>query len=162
MHFPYFSPLSGSVVLLPLASFFEVCGVSIRCSILDPWLLTAPLILFFPVDPNPLTQYVGCHLTRSEPIIFVIWVLLLLYDTGAAVIIYRTRQSTICWNLNCVQVMLILIAIPALRICELLSMLIRVSNFSEMIQIDRQVDPVSWKLYIEMVSPIYKLLFSPK
>lgn len=66
--------------------------------------ITLLIALFFSlaVDPSPLTPYAGCHLTRSDPIIFVSWVLLLLYDTGAIVIIYHTRQSAMCWNLNCV------------------------------------------------------------
>jgi len=59
--------------------------------------------------------------------------------------------------------MLILIAIPALRVCaarKLLSMLIRIYNFSEITQTDREVDRVSWKLYTEMVSPIYSFFSS--
>jgi len=52
--------------------------------------------------------------------------------------------------------MLVLIAIPALRVCELLSMLIRIYNFSEIIQTDCEVERVLWKLCTEMVSPFYK------
>ncbi|KIM39321.1 hypothetical protein M413DRAFT_29486 [Hebeloma cylindrosporum] len=44
-------------------------------------------------DPNPRTPYVGCYATRTDPILFISWVLLLFYDT----------------------VMFILMAIPALR-----------------------------------------------
>jgi len=43
---------------------------------------------------------------------------------------------------------------------SLFQSLIRVYNFSEIIQIDRQVDCASRKLYTEMVSPIYKLFSS--
>jgi len=54
-----------------------------QISLFDYQLLTPALfILFFAVDPSPLASY-ECHLTRSDPIIFVSWVLLLLYDTGA-------------------------------------------------------------------------------
>ena len=97
MHFRYFTSLFGLVVLQRLASSCKMCDVSIQCSVFDLWLLTASLILFFPVGPSPLTQYAGCHLTRSDPIIFVSWVLLLLYDTGA-LLIYRTMQSGMCWK----------------------------------------------------------------
>ena len=45
---------------------------------------------------------------------------------------------------------------PALKVSELVS-LIRVYNFSEIIQIAREVDHTSWKLFIETVSPIYNL-----
>jgi hypothetical protein len=55
--------------------------------------------------------------------------------------------------------MLILMAIPALSVCELVSKLTSVENFSEIIQIAREVERLSWKLYTEMVSQIY-LLFS--
>ena len=47
-------------------------------------------MLLFSVDPNPHTPYVGCHATYTDPIIFIPWVLLLLYDTGAAVIYHVT------------------------------------------------------------------------
>ena len=62
---------------------------------------------------------------------------------------------------DCVLVMFILMVIPALRarICELVLTLPRVYSFSEIIQITQQVDPLSWRLYTEMVSPIY-FLFS--
>ena len=43
---------------------------------------------------------------------------------------------------------------------SLFQTLIRVYNFSEIIQTDRQVDCASRKLYTEMVSPIYKLFSS--
>jgi len=43
-------------------------------------------MLFLSVDPNLRTPYVGCHATHADPIIFIPWVLLLFYDTGAAVI----------------------------------------------------------------------------
>ena len=48
------------------------------------------LSIFFSVDLNPSTPYLGCHATRMNPIVFISWVLLLLYDTGTAVIYYIT------------------------------------------------------------------------
>ena len=78
---------------------FAIVGIylqSVRCQyselIFHLWLLSASLILFFSVDPSPFAHYVGCYLTRSDPIVFVSWVLLLLYDTGA-LLIYRTTKS---------------------------------------------------------------------
>ena len=52
-----------------------------------------------------------------------------------------------------------LIAALRARVCELVLTLIRVYSFSDIIQITRQVNPLSWRLYTEMVGPIY-LLFS--
>ena len=51
------------------------------------------LILFISVDPNPLTPYVGCYVTQVDPIIFISWILLLFYDTGAIVIYHATWSS---------------------------------------------------------------------
>jgi len=78
-------------------------------------------ILFFAVDPSPLASY-GCHLTRSDPIIFVSWVLLLLYDTGAG--LHNGKQNAVLKKYYNTQVMLILMAIPAWSVCELVSTLI--------------------------------------
>ena len=95
MHFRYFPSFVGLVVLQPLASICKVCDVSLQCSFFDLWLLTASFMLFFAVGPSPLTYYAECYLTQKDPIVFVSWVLLLLYDTGA-VVIYRRMQSGMC------------------------------------------------------------------
>ena len=48
------------------------------------------LMLFLSVDPNPRTPYVGCHATHADSFIFIPWVLLLFYDTGAAIFYHAT------------------------------------------------------------------------
>ena len=53
------------------------------------------LMLFLSVDPNPRTLYVGCYATHTDSIIFLDWVLLLIYDTGA-IVIYRVIQVRLC------------------------------------------------------------------
>ena len=59
-------------------------GLSFQISFFDHRLLTsASFVLFFSVDPSPLTPYPWCHLTRNDPILFVCWVLFLFYNTGA-------------------------------------------------------------------------------
>ena len=118
-------------------------------------LLTAYLILFFSADPSPLTPYVGCHLTWSDPNVFISWVLFLVYDTGM-VVIYGTTQSGICWK-AIYKWCWYWWPFQLWKFLSLFQSLIRVYNFSEIIQIAREVDHTSWKLFIETVSPIYNL-----
>ena len=130
---------------------YTMLVLSFQISFFDYQLLTsASFVLFCSVDPSPLTPYPWCHLTRNDPIIFVCWVLFLFYDTGAD---WHDAKQNILKNMF-PQVMLILIAIPAWRACELVSMLIRRQFLRCIFQIARQVDLVSWKLCTEMVSSI--------
>ncbi|KIM39327.1 hypothetical protein M413DRAFT_29491 [Hebeloma cylindrosporum] len=62
--------------------------------------------------PNPRTPYVGCRATYADPMIFIPWVLLLLYDTGAFVI-YRLSLPTFAEIST--PVMFIMMAIPAFK-----------------------------------------------
>ena len=157
MHFRCFSSLFWGVVLPSWASFCELYEVSIQVSknltTNDITHRISYSILFSRSQPSH--PYVGCHLTRSDPNIFISWVLFLVYDTGM-VVVYGTTQSGICWK-----------AIHKwcwywwpLQLWKFLSLfqsLIRVYNFSEIIQIAREVYHTSWKLFIETVSPIYNL-----
>ena len=90
-------------------------------------LTSASLVLSFSVDPSPLTPYPWCHLTRNDPVLFICWILFLFYDTGAD---WHNAKENILKNVS-TQVMLILIAIPAWRVCEFISMLIRHRSFSD-------------------------------
>ena len=139
---------------------FATVGIflrSLRCqySIFSAHFLISGLSLYslyyFLVEPNARNPYIGCYATRYNPIILLCWVLLLLYDKGTAVNYYQFGVLKIC---ICVLVMLILMIIAAFRarVCELVLRLIRIYDFSEIIQTARQVKCLSWKLYTEMAS----------
>ena len=52
------------------------------------WSLVTPCIyytFFFIVEPNGRTPYIGCYVTQYDPIVFLSWCLLLIYDKGAVV-----------------------------------------------------------------------------
>jgi len=124
------------------------------------WSLVIPCIsnTFFLVEPNARTPYIGCYATQYDPIaIFLSWALLLLYDKGAVVDYYRILNPECAENL----------CISDVHIddhCSLESSSLwgffdadSSLHFSEIIQIARQVEALSWRLYTEMVGPMYSL-----
>jgi len=157
MHFRYFTSFSGLVVLPPSAYFCKVCDVSAHHLISGYSLY---FLYFFSVEPNARTPYIGCYATQYDPIaIFLSWALLLLYDKGAVVDYYRILNPECAENF----------CISDVHIddhCSLESSSLWAFfdadsslHFSEIIQIARQVEALSWRLYTEMVGPMY-LLFS--
>ena len=57
-----------------------------QCALFGLWLLLVFIILFFIiVEPNGRTPYIGCYVTQYDPIVFLSWCLLLIYDKGAVV-----------------------------------------------------------------------------
>ncbi|KAH9481835.1 hypothetical protein JR316_0006365 [Psilocybe cubensis] len=54
---------------------------------------TALFLQSLEFKPNPLTPYVGCYATYTDPIIFISWVLLLFYDAGAQLVIMLQLPS---------------------------------------------------------------------
>ena len=86
----YFAIWAGALVLNAIFVQSLKCQHSIFYL---PNVSPAFLILFISVNPNPLTPYVGCYPTQVDPIIFISWILLLFYDTGAIVIYHATWSS---------------------------------------------------------------------
>ena len=157
MHFRYFTPLSGFVVLSPSASLCEVCDVSAHYLISGyslyfffffSWAQCSHSIYWMLRD----TTWFHCHILflGSPP---ALW-----QRCGCGLLSHNSIRNVLK---DYVLAMFILMLIAALRarVCELVLTLIRVYSFSDIIQITRQVNPLSWRLYIEMVGPIY-LLFS--
>ena len=121
------------------------------------YLLPHPVCHSFSVGPSPFTPYSGCHLTRGHPIIFVCWVLFLFYDTGAH------------WNnekRNALKEHGYSSDVDINRHSSLGSLWahFNVDSASQLLrcilQIAHQIDPISWKLCTEMVSPIWFTLSS--
>lgn len=100
----------------PLCAKYAMSALSLPNFIFDHRLLTsASFMPFYSVDPSPLTPYVGCHMTQNNVIVLVSWVNFLFYNTGAE------SWDDVKWNLlKNTQVMLILMTIPAWRVCKLL------------------------------------------
>lgn len=91
---------------------FEHWNVSYAlCVLLNPLIVD---LLLLEVAPNPRTPYIGCYATRTDPIIFVSWIMLLVYDT---------RRSCVSHGASIISsnhpiVMFILMAISAFKACE--------------------------------------------
>ena len=119
----YAIPLFFISVWVSIFAIISVYLRTARCqhwvfqiSFFDRWLLltSTSSMIFSSVDPSPLTPYAGCHLTRSDSIIFASLVLFFFYNTGAC----WDQANGMSWKNVCPQVMLILMAIPAWRVCE--------------------------------------------
>ena len=151
MHFRYFSSFFGVLVLPLSASFGEVWNVSVHY-LISAWI--SYTFLSWAQCSRPTCWVLrGTIWSQDIPFKFL--------GSPSSSLRHRCSSNLLSHNpirWKIVLVMLTLMAIPALRVCELVPKLIRVYNyFSEIIQIARKVDHLSWKSYTEMVSPTYQL-----
>ena len=121
-------------------------------SFFDHQLLTSAFfVLFFSVDPTPLNPYPRCHLLRSDPMMFVGWVLFLFYDTGADW--HHTKRNVLkeCVYSSDAD-------INGHSGLENLWARFNIDSTSQflkcIIQIACKVEPLSWRLYTETVGLI--------